>query len=201
MAQGVRVFVGVVSSLLLFKVLGSPVPVQLVIRFILLIRLRVWFKVTQVRTYLSPVIRLLVIATNLYILVDVLASTTRDRGQARARHDNQVYLRRDVASWGSVFVVGRGLFLLRGRAACPMCDNEGFLALRFPSVLISPKTMVIALVLVGPRIGFDTILCRYFVRQQWRCVIFVVRLERQGSGRSVVFSHVTVGGNYAVMDP
>lgn len=163
-SKGVRVFIGIVTSLLLFQVFSAPVPVERVVGLVLFIRLRVRFEVTQVRANFSAVQRGLVFTANLNVLIYVFASATGHWGQARTRYYYQVNVRRHVASRSSVLVVRGRLLFFRGGASCAVSHHEGFLTFRLAGMLVASQAMVVPLVLVGPRIGFNAVLCSDFVR-------------------------------------
>ena len=154
----VEVLIRRISSLLFLRILHPPVPVGLEDELVLLTELHVQIRIAGIHTSLDAVVHRLIVATGHGILMRELSHATECKERTEAKRSSRMCILQRITDQDPVLIMLEHHFLFQDYTTNTINGGRYFVTIKFPDVLMSFRTVVVALILMESQIEFSTML-------------------------------------------
>ena len=162
-ARYVEVFIEVVATFLLLRILDATIPVGLEMEGVFLVELHEEFGITRVHAGLDTVLNLLVFAAGLCVFMGVLAHAAESQEGAEAQGGSRVGIYQCVTNQNTVFMVHEDFLFAQDYTSNTVSCSRYMFAVKFADILVSVGTVVVSLIFVQPQVKLCTMLNYCFV--------------------------------------
>ena len=106
----VEIFIKIVSTFLLFRILDSPIPVRLKNKFTFLIQLHKQLRITGIHTSLDTILYNLIIAARLRVLMRIFTHTAESQKRSETQGGSRMRVKQCITNQNSILMVYKDFF-------------------------------------------------------------------------------------------
>ena len=191
-AGHVEILVGGIAALLLFGIFHTAIPVGLEDELVLLRELHVEVGIARIHTGLDAVVHLVVLARSHRVLMCELAHGAECQERAEAKRCRRVGIDQRVADEDAVLVVLEEELLLQNHATHAVDGSWNLVTVKLTNVLVTLRTVVVALILVQAQIELCTMLNDGAVERREQYMVLVVEFRNRYDEQTVILANVAV---------
>ena len=188
----VQILVAGIAAFGFLRVVDASVPVGTEHPFGLLVQLHEELGIAGIHAGLDAVLDLLIVAISARILVRELAYAPESQPGLQTQGRLGMSVEQRVADENAVLEVLEHQFLLQDDATDAIDGSGHLLAVVLADVLVSTRTVVVALILVQAEVEFSAMLDDRAVERRQQNVVLIVQLRHGHHEQTVVLARVAI---------
>ena len=126
------------------------------------------------------------------ILMRKLAYRAECKERTESKRGSRVCIYQGIADEDTILVGLEDYFLLQYNTTNPVCRSRHEAGIKLTNVLVSVRTVVVALILVEPQVELSAMLYHRTVERRQEHMVLIVELGYRNNQQTVVFARITV---------